>query len=65
MDILLNFNTRDNETMKILGSTENKKAKNENGKNVPHLEITEVVVVHCNIQEYYIRLFPINLLVAF
>ena len=23
--------------------------KNENGENVPHLEITEVVLMHCNI----------------
>ena len=23
--------------------------KNENGENVPHLEITKVVTVHCNI----------------
>ena len=32
------------EAMKLLGST-----NNENGGNVPHLEITEVVLVHCNI----------------
>ena len=37
------------ETMKLLGSTENKTTKNKNGENVPHLEITEVVLVHCNI----------------
>ena len=37
------------ETMKLLGSTENQIIKNKNGKNVPHLEITEVVLVHCNI----------------
>ena len=36
------------ETMKLLGSTENKVTKDKNGKNVPHLEITEVVLVHCN-----------------
>ena len=36
-------------TMKLLGSTKNKINKNENGKNVLHLEITEVVLVHCNI----------------
>ena len=35
--------------MKLLESTENKVAKDKNGKNVPHLEITEVVLVHCNI----------------
>ena len=37
------------ETMKLLGSTKSKIAKNENGENVPHLEITEAEVVHCNI----------------
>ena len=37
------------ETMKLLGSTENKIAKDKNGENVPHLEITEVVLVHCNV----------------
>ena len=37
------------EIMKLLGSTKNKIAKEENGENVPHLEITEVVLVHCNI----------------
>ena len=37
------------ETMKLLGSTESKKTKDKNGENVPHLEITEVVLVHCNI----------------
>ena len=37
------------ETMKLLGSTKNKIAKEKNGENVPHLEITEAVLVHCNI----------------
>ena len=37
------------EKMKLLGSTENKITKDKNGENVPHLEITEVVLVHCNI----------------
>ena len=36
------------ETMKLLGSTKNKITKHKNGENVPHLEITEVVLVHCN-----------------
>ena len=35
--------------MKLLGSTENKITKDKNGENVPHLEITELVLVHCNI----------------
>ena len=34
--------------MKLLGSTENKINKDKNGENVPHLEIIEVVLVHCN-----------------
>ena len=37
------------ETMKLLGSTENKITKDKNLENVPHLEIIEVVLVHCNI----------------
>ena len=37
------------ETMKLLRSTENKISKNKNGENVPHLQMTEVVLVHCNI----------------
>ena len=36
-------------TMKLLGSTKNKIIKDKNGENVPHLEIKEVVLVHCNI----------------
>ena len=35
--------------MKLLGSTKNKITKDKNGENVPHLEITEVVLIHCNI----------------
>ena len=35
--------------MKLLGRTENKITKDKNGQNVPHLEIAEVVLVHCNI----------------
>ena len=37
------------ETMKLLGSTKSKISTNENGENVPRLEITEVVLLHCNI----------------
>ena len=37
------------ETLKLLGSTENKITKNRNSENVPHLKITEVVLIHCNI----------------
>ena len=35
--------------MKVLGSTKSKITKDKNGENMPHLEITEVIVVHCNI----------------
>ena len=35
--------------MKLLGSTKNKITKDENGANIPHLHITEVELVHCNI----------------
>ena len=37
------------EAMKLLGSTENKITKDKNSENILHLEITEVVLVHCNI----------------
>ena len=35
--------------MKLLGSTKNKITTDRNDENVPHLKITEVVLVHCNI----------------
>ena len=35
--------------MKSLESTKSKIIKDKNDENVPHLEITEVVLVHCNI----------------
>ena len=37
------------ETMKLLGSTKSKITKYEDGENVSNLEVTEVVLVHCNI----------------
>ena len=37
------------ETMKLLRSSESKITKNENGENVSHLEVTYIVLVHCNI----------------
>ena len=37
------------ETKELLASTRNKITKDENGDNVPHLEITEVILVHCKI----------------
>ena len=59
--------------MKLLENTENRITKDKNGANVPHLEIIEVMSVHCNIvnniinkiQEFSIHLFQINLLVRY
>ena len=42
------------ETVKLLGSTGNKITKDKNSENVPHLEITEVVLIHCNIVNEWI-----------
>ena len=36
-------------TMKLIGSTKSKITKDKNGENVPHLEIVELVLIHCNI----------------
>ena len=54
--------------MKLLGSTRKKITKDENRENLPHLEITEIVLVHCNVvnkncqqgSRYCINLFLIN-----
>ena len=35
--------------MKLLGSTRSKITKDWSDENIPHLEINEVVLVHCNI----------------
>ena len=37
------------EAINLLESTESKITKDKNGENVSHLEITEIVLVHCNI----------------
>ena len=37
------------ETMKLLGSIESKITKDKNRENVPHLEVVELVLVHCNL----------------
>ena len=37
------------ETIKLLGSSESKITKDKSGENVPHLEIAELVLVHCNL----------------
>ena len=59
--------------MKLLESTKNKITKDRNGENVPHLEITEVVFIHCNIvnddyqqdSRLLLRLFQLNRLVVY
>ena len=35
--------------MRLIGTTKIKITKDENGENVPNLQITEVVLVSCNI----------------
>ena len=35
--------------MRLIGTTKIKITKDKNGENVPHLQITEVVSVSCNI----------------
>ena len=35
--------------MQLLGSTKSKMKKDKNGKNMPYLEINEVVLMHCNV----------------
>ena len=37
------------ETMNLLGSIESKITKDKNGENVSHLEIVELILVHCNL----------------
>ena len=41
------------ETMKLLGSSKSKITKDKNGENVPHLEIVELVLIHCNLVNNY------------
>ena len=38
--------------MKLLENTKTKITKNENGENIPHVEIIEVILVHYNIVKY-------------
>ena len=59
--------------MKLNESTKCKKTNDENGQNVPHLEIAELVLIHCNvlatiiskIQESCTLLFLISRLINF
>ena len=39
--------------MKLLGRTKSNTTKNKNAENVPHLEVTEVVLINCNIVNNY------------
>ena len=39
--------------MKLLGSTKSKITKDKKSENVPHLEIVELVIVHCNLVNDY------------
>ena len=41
------------ETVKLFGSDESKITKDKNGENVPHLEVVELVLVHCNLANDY------------
>ena len=41
------------ETVKLLRSTERKILKDKDRESAPHLEITEVILVHCNIVNNY------------
>ena len=41
------------ETIKLLESTESKITKDKNGENVPHLEVVELALVHCNLVNNY------------
>ena len=60
------------ETIKLLGSNKRKITEGKNGENgVPHVELTEAVLVHCNIanhdyqHESCIHLFQIICLVIY
>ena len=59
--------------MKLLGSTESKITGEKNGENIPHLEVVEVVLIHCNILDnsyqqssrIFIHLFQTNHLLVY
>ena len=59
------------ETRKLLGNTKSKITKDENGENVPYLEITEVALIIllrtiiCKIQGSFILLLLISYLVNY
>ena len=35
--------------MKLRGNTENKITQDKNSENIPHLEVTEVILIDCNL----------------
>ena len=35
--------------MKLFGSADSKITKDKNGENIPHLEVVELVLTHCNL----------------
>ena len=39
--------------MKLFGSAETKITKDKNDENVPHLEVVELVLIHCNLVNNY------------
>ena len=55
------------ETMELLGSNKNNLTKDKDSENIPHLETTKAVLVHCNIvnmiQESCMHLSQMNYLV--
>ena len=59
--------------MKLLRSTESKITKDTSDENVPHLEITELILVYCSllimiiskVRECYMHVFQINRLVIY
>ena len=56
-------------TMKLLGSTENKVSKNQDGENVTHLEINKIILAHCDIvnnnYQFFVHFLQINHLINY
>ena len=44
--------------MKLFGNSKSNTTEDKNDENVPHLEITKVVLVHCNIASNYYQQDP-------
>ena len=49
----------------LLESTKSKITKDENGKNLSHLEITKLTIIIIRIQESFVHLFVMNHLVIY